>query len=199
MKTISAELQAVVDSPAQTQVACVLLEDWSPADLAWTTGDKPVTLGAVNYYHRPMQISGVKEAADGSLQTATITFGNQDRYLTQLAGAYDPRGALLTVRLAYLDDLTDSELLIPGLFLLEWSVTKDVFIAKFGGFQTLLTRPFPRRTFDRPCSLTFVNDGTSWCGYDGVDTVCEYTDDDCKSKSNFNNYGGYLFLVPQDE
>lgn len=194
MKSLSATLLGL--ARATTQAPCLLAEvsGWGGATVRWAASDADVTWSGYLYAARPFEASPLELSADGGWQRCTLAVANHDLALTSLIDTADPKGAALTLRRVFLDNLTVSQPLAAGLVVQSWRLTGETAALECEGLSALLKRRVPARQFSRTCPWEFK---AAECGYVGAETLCDRTDERCRELLNFANFGGFQFVLPR--
>lgn len=200
MKTLGAGYLAQAGAADQAPVWLAELAGWGGATVRWAASDGAVTYGGQAYAARPFEAGAPTASLDGGPQRLTLAVANQDLAVSILCAAADPRGARLTLRRVFLDDLSAAQTLAAGLVVTAYRVGEAAVAFDAVALADLLRRQLPRRTFDRICPYEFKG---PWCAYAGTAAYCsadrpatgphEYTDAACRALGNFLNFGGVLF------
>jgi hypothetical protein len=192
------------------QVVPFLLQiAWPAGTTRWTSfGSTVITPGgagrapAATWTQRPFVPQGISSRQGQVLGTANIDIANEDSALsTYLYAATKPNGSFVTLYSAWLGaDLNsvisnDEAVLFFGQIDSmdrEPSAASRVMSLALGPPRDWKLRNLPRRLISKNCSVDFKG---VLCQYAGADTLCTWTLDDCTTKGNNTNFGGFPWIA----
>jgi phage-related protein len=168
--------------------------DYDPPNtpLRLTNWADDISLDGDVYTAFPIQDSGIKLDSNGRLQPVTVTVGNIDgsRTIQGIIETYDLVGKVVTIT-RMMNTTNDP---IPTAYKISGIVAKKngVAFTLSVGFDSLASMLPVRKIYKHSCRWIHSDKFKGIeCKYAGTDTECEYTYDDCLSKDNVLNFGGF--------
>lgn len=146
----------------------------------------------VTYVSCGISFEKISISTDTEIDGGTLQIDNTDRSLGKLVLSHDLSKARVEVRrtlFEFLDNEAFSFVLFRG-FLRQYQVSEhSMTITLVSIFEML--RKGPKRLHWNYCPWGFMGPE---CTYDGTDLSCDHTIEDCKSKGNEVNFGGFPYL-----
>lgn len=195
MKSIPAALLRFFRAKDQRPVLLVQLAGWGGATIRWAATKSAVSYDGETWNPQPsLAVGALQQRMDGGTQGVTVRVSNADLAMSTLIDQANPKGATLTVYQVFLDDLTNAATLVGGLLVKSYRLSSATADFLCEGSSGPTRRRVPARKYYRTCYKVYKS---ADCGYAGADSSCDRTDTDCKAKDNFDNFGGWLFVLPR--
>jgi len=168
-----------------------LIYDPNEAPLRYTNWDEPVSYGGNIYDPAVIKHSELTQSSDGKLNNVTLMVGNADRIIQRYIEEYDLIGKRVKVIQFFIGSASGQT---QGTFKIKQVIAKKdtaTFTLSIG--IDYLRVQVPRRTASaRHCGWQFRS---AECGYEGADTDCEKTFEDCMAKGNIARIGCFPGII----
>lgn len=166
-----------------------------------TNNNASVTFGGDVYTSFPFDISSMDNNSSGQVPSLTLNVSNVTKaiqhYVEASNGLVDSTVKIMVVNSGHLtEDYTELTL---NYTIMSSSVSQEWVTFKLGAPNPMMQRYPKDKYIAKYCNWTFnspairaagTNAGAE-CKYLGADTTCKRTKDDCESKNNLLNFGGY--------
>ena len=141
----------------------------------------------------PFELDTTKSTSKGEIPTVTLNVCNVTRSLQPYLESMDGMvGTVVTVRVVNMAHLTENYSELEMTFDVLSSQADVEWVSFTLGAPNPLKKRFPLyRYIAEHCNWIFKG---AECTYDGVDTVCNRTIADCRTKLNSARFGGYMGL-----
>lgn len=162
--------------------------------------DKDISFAGLTYSAVPIQYEAIETSTEGEVGNVRVTIANANRAIGLLTEQYAGlSGCLVKIRSVFADHLGDTSMIVERFWGYVSSVRFPDAIScsiEVTGALDLDNVVVPRRYYQREfCSFVFKNADT--CKYAGALTTCKKTIEDCITRGNVQNFGGFP-LIPQD-
>lgn len=162
--------------------------------LCWTNYDVPVTYNSKTYTPFAIQHNDIGQGTDGSIQPVTLSVGNLDsgRVIQQAIEEYSLIGRSVVITQIIVGGLNSDMSDLSNIFKITSAKANKgaVTFSLSLGFDILMMTVPTRKVFSQFCNWQFKGiDGN--CGYVGADAECRKSWQDCISKGNQRNFGGF--------
>jgi len=151
-----------------------------------------------DYIPYPWEREGIRLEVSKLTKTCKVALPDTpDATIKNMLLAHDFRGCRCIIRRLFLDaDLQNGAPDLPLLdgFIQDWGYSTDKGAVVFSVARPLIdiTSTFPRRVMNMGCSHVFKG---KRCQYQGPDTYCSKTWEDCVAKGNEQNFGGFPWVA----
>jgi phage-related protein len=203
-KTIAAGLQTQAAAEEQAPIILVKFAGWGGVTWYWANTDVDVDYDGDTYAKKQLAAGVVAIDSSGSPQELNVVVDNTDLGMSTLLAANDPSilpAVTVTAYRAFLDDLSDVMLMAANMTVRSWECSGTAAAFSCSGLSAILSHKLPGRVFSRLCPWVFkgtectYSSSADYCSKDRPSTgPHEYTDLACDTLSNFDNFGGFLFL-----
>ena len=150
--------------------------------------------GNQTYTSIGLEVPAVEYSASPAVDKITLVFDNVSQEFSQIVLGQEVRGKTVKVWLAALNavpKVVGKSLQFQGI-IDSVEITREKAVFHIFSHMYLWQKKIPKRRHSSRCNWTFKDSGT--CQYPGVDSVCDKSWDDCLSKSNTVNFGGFRWL-----
>ena len=168
-----------------------IIEDYDGSnDLYLASYDEDVVYDSATYTRFPIMHEFTGENNQGRIDQVKVRLANVSRLIQLYLEQYDFRGKKVVIRTVWANQLADPDAHIDDIFYID-NYTADQTNVEFtltGKFD-VLGMDLPARRYARNyCSWKFKS---SECGYAGVETECNKTQQRCKQLNNYQRFGAF--------
>lgn len=170
--------------------------DGAGSNLYFAEWDQDVVFDSITYTRFPIKHDFISSNTSGQIDTVQITLGNVSRLIQAYLENYDLRGCKVKIKIVFANHLADASAMVQDTFYIDsYSANDQSVTFLLSSKFDVLDLELPGRKYMRNyCQWKFK--GTE-CKYAGSDTTCNHTIDDCRTKSNVLNFGGFPSIPTQ--
>ncbi len=159
-------------------------------DLHWSGNQKDIIYDGITYKAVPISHEFTGDNNQGRIDSVKVRLSNISRMIQFYLETHDFRGKDVRIRMVFADTLDDAEAYLDEIYTID-SYSADQNHAEFtltGKFDVLGVN-LPARGYTRnTCGWVFKS---TECGYTGVETTCNKTQQECRDLGNHTRYGAF--------